>query len=490
MITASTLDKHQILKQAFGYDSFRGKQAEAIDAVLAGHDCLTIFPTGSGKSLCFQIPALMLEGVTVVVSPLIALMLDQVNALQAKGIPATFINSSLSQADYSERMDMIRAGEYKLVYVAPERFSNEKFMEMMTPVKVSLFACDELHCISKDGHDFRPDYLKLGPAAKKLGRPRIIGLTATATPEVRRDCIKQLDLQNPKLFVDGFERPNLTFSVEPVSGEETKLSRVIQKAKKGKTGIVYCSTHKNVEMVYGRLKINGIKCLAYHGGMKDDDRTRVQNQFMQGDAPVVVATNAFGMGIDRSDLRFIIHFDIPGSVEALYQESGRGGRDGQPSDCLLLYDNKSVRTQEFFIAGANPTRDIIQSTYSTIQRLCSYGSIHMSVDTIAEYAKQVRNPIAIGGALKILERQGAISRWYESGSRTYHTALLQPVRDLDDLGIDFSALDVKRMRDTERLNKVVQYAQEYRQCRQGYILGYFGETYRKCGRCDICKGKS
>ena len=489
-----TLDKHSILKQKFGFDSFRGKQAEAIDSVMSGRDTVLIMPTSGGKSLVMQIPALMLDGVTIIVSPLIALMKDQVDALQAKGLPATFINSSLSQADYNERMDMIRAGEYKMVYVAPERFSNDVFMEQMAAVKVSLLASDEMHCVSQFGHNFRPDYLKIGTASKKLGRPIMLGLTATATPDVRRDCIKQLDMRDPQIFVDGFERPNLSLFVESVAGKEMKLYKILQEIKKNRTGIVYCSTRKNVEIVSERLKTNGIKHVGYHGGMKDDDRTAIQNKFMRGEAPVVVATNAFGMGIDRADLRFVIHYDIPGSVEAYYQEAGRAGRDGMPSNCTLIYDASSVRTQMFFVEGQNPTRDIVQSVYWTLQKLCQNGPINKPVSGeyrgIADDVKDVHNPLAVGGALTILAKHGAIRRWFAKGSRAYWTDIVNPIREIDDLGINFGALHAKYLQDTQRLNEVKSYAEQWRQCRQGFILDYFGEEFRKCGRCDICKGKA
>ena len=490
MTTLLAPDKFQILKDCFGYSSFRGKQAEAIDSVMAGRDTILIMPTSGGKSLVMQIPALMLDGVTIIVSPLIALMKDQVDALQAKGLPATFINSSLSQADYNERMDMIRAGEYKMVYVAPERFGNDGFMEMMAAVRVSLLAADELHCVSQMGHSFRPDYLRIGAAAKKLGRPTLLGLTATATPDVRKDCIKQLDMHDPKVFVDGFERPNLSLSVESVSGDETKFYRCIQEVKRHKTGIVYCSTRKNVELVAGRFKTNGIPHVAYHGGMKDEDRTAIQNKFMRGDAPVVVATNAFGMGIDRPDLRFVIHFDIPGSVESLFQEAGRAGRDGLPSSCTLLYDLKSVRTQRFFLEGQNPGRDIVESVYWTVQQLCQSGPINRTVEDIGEKTSGVKNPMAVGGALTLLTKHGAVRRWYQKGSRAYWMDVIQPIRTMEQLKIDFGMLYAKYKRDEQRLNEVITYAEQYRQCRQGFILDYFGEEFRKCGRCDICKGRA
>lgn len=829
-----------VLRDKFGHQSFRGKQADVIASTLSGRDTVCISPTSSGKSLNFQLPALILPGVTVVVSPLIALMKDQVDSLTAKGIPATFLNSSLGQAEYDERMDNLLQGVYKLLYVAPERFSNQRFMEAMGEVNVSLFAVDEAHCftaetivqtphggraissiaigdevlssedgritkrrvvskfihrgsdiwklrvngrdiycdagqrffvkdtgfirvdqmstnqevlilekvqqihvhqtqaagisdhhlpdvrrdqkdaqaknkaaeqvllapvfaqgvpqfgqngaacvqglpdmpqnipdqtrlqdrlllhqmrtsveaevprgirknegaqsdvhprhtgnsvkknkgdrqtkekswwkrpwpiksrgpagkgwklhakphhtdgalpgwewipvalqarlgvaysksgcgggrqftrlqnpprarqaqgavsafarvesvsrvqrgcvlgcgerlgenqagvllydievegshnffangvlahncVSQWGHDFRPEYMKLDRAIAAFGSPPVMALTATATPDVRDDVIKQLGLRDPKIFASGFERTNLSLEVKPVSGTESKLFHVCQEIGKWQTGIVYCATRKNVELVTARLQQMRVRCLCYHGGIKDEERTLLQQRFMEGTVPVAVATNAFGMGIDRSDLRFIVHYDIPGSVEALFQECGRAGRDGKDSHCLLLYSHDSVETQKFFIEGSNPTRDAIQYVYDTVQRLCRFGPVNLPIDKIAEQVREVRNPMAVGTALKMLERHGAIRRWRGEGQgRAYCTDLKKPVRKLDQLGIDFASLNAKRVRDMARLGEMVRYADQFRKCRQGYILEYFGEEYRNCGRCDICRAR-
>jgi len=489
-MTTTILDKNQILKEKFGYDSFRGRQADVIDSVLSGKDTVCIAPTGAGKSLNFQVPSLMLDGLTIVVSPLIALMKDQVDTLVSKGLPSTFINSSLGQSDYSERLNMVIAGKFKILYVSPERFSNSSFMGAMSTVNVSLFAIDECHCVSQWGHDFRPDYLRLAKAINAFNRPPVIALTATATPEVREDVVKQLELREPNVFVSGFERENLTLGVEFSARKEMKFYRVMKDAKKWETGIIYCSTRRNVEALSRYFKSNKIKHVSYHGGMKEDDRNEIQNKFMSGNYPVVIATNAFGMGIDRSDLRFVTHLDIPGSVEAYYQEAGRAGRDGLLSHCRLLYDASSVATQQFFIDGANPTRDIVQKTYDKIIFLCGVGSINMTVEEISEeLSGEVRNGMAVGGALKLLDRHKGIRRWYESGRRGYFTAVNYPIKKIEDFNIDFASLNAKRMRDYDRLDEVKAYAENYNQCRQGFILDYFGEKSRNCGRCDVCESK-
>jgi ATP-dependent DNA helicase RecQ len=491
------LTPQAVLERHFGFREFLDGQERVIRAVLAGEDTLVVMPTGGGKSLCYQLPALLLEGLTVVVSPLIALMKDQVDALTAKGIPAAFINSSLDEPELADRIARMTRGEFRLVYIAPERFKSERFVAALAPLSIALFAVDEAHCISQWGHDFRPDYLRLKRALREIGQPPVIALTATATPEVRADIVAQLELNQagrrpPHIFVTGFARHNLAFAVNRVQNKREKLERTLAVIRAGRTGIVYCATRKNVERRTRELGALGIECLAYHGGMPAEQRNRAQERFMRGEVPVAVATNAFGMGIDRADLRFILHYDIPGSVEAYYQEAGRAGRDDEPAVCELLFNYADIRTQEFFIEGANPTRAVIAAAREALLRLCAEGPITMAIADIAQSVIGTPNDMAVATALHLLERAGFIRRDYAAGGRTYTTELVQPVKPLDSLAIDYERLDAKRERDELKLRRMIAYA-DCQECRQYYILNYFGDTdaeaHRVCGRCDHCRSR-
>src|SRR3954454_23874989 len=289
----------QALQQHFGYQQFRKRQEAVVRSVLSGRPTIAILPTGGGKSLCYQLPALLLEGTTVVVSPLVALMKDQVDALRARGIAATFVNSSLGDAERQERQAALRRGEYRLVYVAPERFKSPSFLSAMAGLTVPLLAVDEAHCISAWGHDFRPEYQQLAKARENLRAARVLALTATATPEVRRDIADALELRDPRIFVAGFDRPNLFIEVLRVSGDKDKLGRLLAIARAGGPGIVYAGTRKNVEKVVAALRAGGVDALGYHAGMGDSERSSVQERFIRGNAPVIVSTNAFGMGVDK-----------------------------------------------------------------------------------------------------------------------------------------------------------------------------------------------
>ena len=368
------------LHQHFGFEDFREGQREVIEAILAGHDAVVVMPTGGGKSLCFQLPALMKAGATIVVSPLIALMKDQVDALHARNLPATFINSSLTFEEQKARIAGVRRGEYKLVYVAPERFRSAHFVETLRSIDISLFAIDEAHCISQWGHDFRPDYLRLKTAIEEIGRPQIAALTATATPHVRADIIEQLALRDPRAFVSGFDRPNLAISVVHTQKERDKIAHLKRLAASynGGSGIIYASTRKAVEQVTARLAQAGLSVIAYHAGMDEQERTRAQNDFMSSRTQMIVATNAFGMGIDKPDIRFVAHYQMPGSIEAYYQEIGRAGRDGLPASCVLFFNYADKRTQDYFIEGSYPPPETIARVYKRSSPPTKSGSNYLS----------------------------------------------------------------------------------------------------------------
>ncbi len=338
-----------ILNQYYGYDEFRPGQAQIITDLLGGKDTLAIMPTGAGKSLCFQIPAMLLPGVTLVISPLISLMKDQVDALANQGIPATFINSSLTAAEVRERLFQVRTGTYKMVYVAPERLETDSFQAVLSELTISMLAVDEAHCVSQWGHDFRPSYQSIQPFIQRLPKRPVIGaFTATATLEVKQDIIDLLLLDRPCIHVTGFDRPNLSFSV--LRGED-KQKFVIQYVKQNssQSGIIYAATRKEVDGLCQLLKKKGFAAGHYHAGLSDEERIEAQEQFLYDDIRVMVATNAFGMGIDKSNVRYVIHYNMPKNMEAYYQEAGRSGRDGESGECILLFGQQDIMLQKFLI---------------------------------------------------------------------------------------------------------------------------------------------
>ena len=477
----------EALKKHFGHGGFLDGQDRVIEQITSGRDGLVVMPTGGGKSLCYQLPALCFEGVTLVVSPLIALMKDQVDALVSKGIPATLINSTVAWEDQKERLDGMRTGRYKLVYVAPERFRAESFLSALKGVEVSLFAVDEAHCLSQWGHDFRPDYMRLGKALDKIGRPQCVALTATATPVVRADILEVLKLREPFEVVSGFSRPNLSLGITAVEKKQQKYERIREIIAANKTGIVYCATRKKVEEVAETLAAWRIKAIAYHGGMSDVERENAQNIFLQRKADVAVATNAFGMGIDRSDVRFVIHFEVPGSVEAYYQEAGRAGRDGEAATCELLFNYADTRTQEFFIEGANPGAHTIREVYRYLLDAADPDyEVHRTIEDITEGAG-VKNSMSVSSALAALGRAGYLERFDIPGKRLRGTRLKRPDVLPGALELDEAALEEKERRDRDKLKSMVELCYA-RTCRQQWILGYFGEEDADvCGNCDICR---
>jgi len=336
------------LKSTFGYDRFRPYQQEIIEASLAGHDVFALLPTGGGKSLCFQLPALLKPGLTLVVSPLIALMKDQVDALQAAGVAATFLNSSLDAADSKARLRGLHNGEYKLLYAAPERFTLDSWEDKLQSWNVSLIAIDEAHCISEWGHDFRPEYRRIAGLRKLLPDVPVMALTATATPRVRTDIIQHLKLRQPKEFVASFNRPNLTYRVIP---KDKPIQQILDFVKKraGESGIIYCASRKGAESVADSLAARGFASLPYHAGLDGAERERNQDKFLRDEAKIICATIAFGMGINKPNVRYVIHHDLPKNIEGYYQETGRAGRDGLPSDCLLLFSAGDMAKQTHFI---------------------------------------------------------------------------------------------------------------------------------------------
>ena len=357
----------QALKILFGYDSFRAGQKSVIDSILAGRDAFAVMPTGAGKSVCYQIPAVLLPGITLVVSPLISLMQDQVKALNEAGVPAAFINSSLSEKDYNETIRRARQGIYKIIYIAPERLVTEGFLALAKSVPISMVTVDEAHCISQWGQDFRPSYMKIVEFVKTLEkRPIISAFTATATETVREDIVCTLGLQNPFTLVNGFDRENLFFQVEKPKNKEQYILKYISEHS-GDSGIIYCATRKNVDNIYELLKSKGISVGKYHAGMNAEERKKMQDDFVFDYTSIVVATNAFGMGIDKSNVRFVIHYNMPKNMEGYYQEAGRAGRDGDPAECILLYSGKDVVTNQYLIERGQDNQEMEAAAWRLVR---------------------------------------------------------------------------------------------------------------------------
>ena len=417
-----TLDAARaVLRARFGFDDFRPGQERAVSSVLAGRDTLVVLPTGGGKSLCYQVPALMLPGLTVVVSPLISLMKDQVDALTARGIPATFLNSTLNASEVSARMARVVSGEIKMLYVAPERFDFGSAAERLKSVGVSLLAIDEAHCISEWGHDFRPSYLRVAQVRERLGWPPAVALTATATQHVREDIARQLKLETPETIITGFDRKNLSYHVIPTRSDADKDDALIELLKRYKgVAIVYAATRRNVEKVALTLERAKITVAAYHAGLDDSHRRDVQEAFMKESVRAIVATNAFGMGIDKPNVRVVIHHSMPGTLEAYYQEAGRAGRDGKHSEVFLLHSFPDRFTHEFFIKGAYPERALVEQVYKKLcETAARNGMVRFDPAAIAVSLPGKISDREVESVLRLLSKAGAIRSDPDAGSAVF-----------------------------------------------------------------------
>lgn len=467
------MQKEEILQKYYGYTTFRNKQSEIIDAIIDKKQVLVIMPTGGGKSLCYQIPALLLPGVTVVISPLISLMKDQVDDLTSRGISAAFINSSLYYDEVLSIMAGIKAGDFKLIYVAPERFESEEFMRQIAEVTVSLVAVDEAHCISQWGHEFRPSYLRIQRFIDDVKAPRVAAFTATATEKVRLDIQNQLAFSDCKTFVTGFDRQNLHFAVKQLKDKE-KMDYICAylEGQRGKSGIIYAGTRKNVEMIVTQLHEWGLQAGFYHAGMSDAQRKESQNNFIYDRIDIMVATNAFGMGIDKPNVRFVIHYNLPGSMEHYYQEAGRAGRDGDQAECILLFSKKDIELRQFFIGITFPPIEMIKETYHVI---CVQGNIR--VEELYQELDNYRS-IEIDSAIRILVENGLVK----------NTNGICRALNLDlTFRLDIKRYNQPKNESYRKLRLMEQYGYATN-CLRKNILTYFGEDMQKenCNNCSNC----
>jgi ATP-dependent DNA helicase RecQ len=462
----------QVLRDVFGLESFRPGQAEVVDAQMNGRDVLAVAPTGSGKSLSYWVPAILGDGLTIVVSPLIALMKDQVDRLESHGVRAAFINSTLSSTEQRERLEAAVRGAYQLLYVAPERFSRPGFSSRLVSLSVRRFVVDEAHCISTWGHDFRPDYRLIGDALEACGRPPIGAFTATATPEVRKDIAANLGLRDPLVVVTGFNRPNLRLEAVPARGQRDRVELLRRRLDPGDgRALVYTGTIKGAENIASAISRWGFPAAPYHSKLPDSSRRKIQEAFAARDLRVVVATSAFGMGVDFPDIRQVIHVGYPGSVEAYYQEAGRAGRDGKPALCLLIHSGKDRDLQVYFIETAFPEPRDVTSVYAAYSRLGGWNADAEEVRSLLSDAAWK----SLDASRRLLQKSGALL-----GDGT--------VAPFDPSRIDFKEQGELKQHAYTKLAQMLGYAQ-VRTCRHAYITDYFGEPseQRSCRSCDVCE---
>ncbi|WP_413558223.1 RecQ family ATP-dependent DNA helicase [Bdellovibrio sp. HCB209] len=475
------MDLHDLLKKHFEFTTFRGEQEAVLRKVWRGENALALMSTGMGKSLCFQFPAKIRDGLVIVISPLIALMQDQVLKAKDLGIPATCLNSTLTRDERENRQDRLAKGDYKLLYVTPERFRKPEFLKAIEGRKIQLLAVDEAHCISQWGHDFRPDYSRVGEFRALLGNPPTIALTATATPEVQKDILTKLNIPDAEIISAGIERPNLALRVHDLYGIDDKIRAIIGlRYQQPGSAIVYCSLIQTLKKISAELNRAGVQHLVYHGDLSPQDRKRNQKAFINEEAPLMIATPAFGLGIDKPNVRLLVHAEIPSALESYFQEVGRAGRDGQDSFCHLLYDQDDVSIQMEFLKWSHPEPEFIAKVYDLIEQ----NRLRVNQEKFDFLREQMnfrnRRDFRPEASVSILERWGCLVK---SDDPFPYQCVQAPTPE------QFAAENgpVILRAQNSKLLEMFRWATQDKECRMNYIYHYFGHKHETpCGRCDIC----